>query len=88
MRLVNKEFELRVSQYLFTVVVVPFKPEIYGINTEPALSGTPVSQGAILLQDKGMRVFQGYFSMQFLFRCLPGLTSSFTDLEHTSGSLP
>jgi len=65
MRLVNKEFEQKVSEYLFTVVVVPFKPEIYGINPEPALSGTPVSQGAILLQDKGMRVFQGYFLYDF-----------------------
>lgn len=58
MRLVNKEFEEKVSEYLFRVVVVPFKPEIYGINPEPALSGA--LQGAVMLQDKGMRVFQGY----------------------------
>lgn len=62
MRLVNKEFEEKVSEYLFKVVVVPFKPEIYGINPEPALSGAPVLQGAVMLQDKGMRVFQGYVS--------------------------
>lgn len=59
MRLVNKEFEQKVSEYLFRVVVVPFKPEIYGINAEPVLSGAPASQGAVMLQDKGMRVFQG-----------------------------
>lgn len=58
MRLVNREFEQKVSEYLFRVVVVPFKPEIYGINPEPALSGS--LQGSVMLQDKGMRVFQGY----------------------------
>ncbi|TVY34650.1 hypothetical protein LSUB1_G006148 [Lachnellula subtilissima] len=53
------------------VVVVPFKPEIYGINPEPALSGS--LQGSVMLQDKGMRVFQGYghrikkFAMSFEF---------------------
>ncbi|TVY22589.1 hypothetical protein LHYA1_G008766 [Lachnellula hyalina] len=58
MRLVNREFEQKISEYLFRVVVVPFKPEIYGINPEPALSGS--LQGSVMLQDKGMRVFQGY----------------------------
>jgi hypothetical protein len=66
MRLVNKEFEQKVSEYLFRVVVVPFKPEIYGINPEPALSGA--LQGSVMLQDKGMRVFQGY--VQYLFPLL------------------
>jgi len=66
MRLVNKEFEEKVSEYLFRVVVVPFKPEIYGITPEP----TPADfadgrthdmvHGSVMLQDKGMRVFQGY----------------------------
>ncbi|TVY39494.1 hypothetical protein LOCC1_G005774 [Lachnellula occidentalis] len=71
MRLVNREFEQKVSEYLFRVVVVPFKPEIYGINPEPALSGS--LQGSVMLQDKGMRVFQGYghrikkFAMSFEF---------------------
>lgn len=77
MRLVNKEFEEKVSEYLFRVVVVPFKPEIYGIAPEPGL-GLPiltVTRGgsAIMLQDKGMRVFQGFgrrirkFAMSFEF---------------------
>jgi hypothetical protein len=65
MRLVNKEFEKKVSEYLFKVVVVPFKPEIYGITPEPSLNQAPpvlgeeLLRGAIMLQDKGMRVFQG-----------------------------
>lgn len=58
MRLVNKEFDLKVSQVLFRTVVVPFKPEIYGITPETTLSND-VFQGSIMLQDKGMRVFQG-----------------------------
>ncbi|KAH8602424.1 hypothetical protein B0O99DRAFT_606539 [Bisporella sp. PMI_857] len=65
MRLVNREFERFVSPYLFRWVVVPFKPEIYGISPEPSLSRRDESvndlpQGAVMLQDKGMRVFQGY----------------------------
>ncbi|TVY85549.1 hypothetical protein LSUE1_G000078 [Lachnellula suecica] len=73
MRLVNKEFEGKVSGELFKVVVVPFKPEIYGINTNTAHFGAPVSQGSVMLQDKGMRVFQGFgrhirkFAMSFEF---------------------
>jgi hypothetical protein len=77
MRLVNKEFEEKVSEYLFRVVVVPFKPEIYGIAPEPGL-GAPIltvtrSGAAVMLQDKGMRVFQGFgrrirkFAMSFEF---------------------
>ncbi|PQE16061.1 F-box domain-containing protein [Rutstroemia sp. NJR-2017a WRK4] len=66
MRLVNKEFEKKVSEYLFKVVVVPFKPEIYGITPEPSLNQAPpvlgeeLLRGAIMLQDKGMRVFQAF----------------------------
>ncbi|KAF4635337.1 hypothetical protein G7Y89_g2764 [Cudoniella acicularis] len=77
MRLVNKEFEEKVSEYLFKVVVVPFKPEIYGINSESSLSraseARDMPQGAVMLQDKGMRVFQGFgrrirkFAMSFEF---------------------
>ena len=73
MRLVNKEFEEKVSEYLFKVVVVPFKPEIYGIAPEPLQSGSDTLQGAVMLQDKGMRVFQGFgrrirkFAMSFEF---------------------
>jgi len=59
LRLVNKEFDLKVSRALFKVVVVPFRPEIYGIAPE----NTPTNDGpqsSVMLQDKGMRVFQGY----------------------------
>jgi hypothetical protein len=58
LRLVNKEFDLKVVQVLFKVVVVPFRPEIYGITPET----TPTNdgpQGSVMLQDQGMRVFQG-----------------------------
>jgi hypothetical protein len=79
MRGVNKEFENKVSAYLFKVVVVPFKPEIYGITPEATLAGiskcqtraNEVLQGSVMLQDKGMRVFQGFgghikkFAMSF-----------------------
>lgn len=78
MRLVNKEFEAKVSEFLFRVVVVPFKSEIYGIAPEPslgALAGStevPVlntGQASIALQDKGMRVFQGkYWKHKILAR--------------------
>ncbi|KAN0114850.1 hypothetical protein V8E51_004394 [Hyaloscypha variabilis] len=70
LRLVNKEFDLKVSQVLFKVVVVPFRPEIYGITPE----NTPTNDGlqsSVMLQDKGMRVFQGFgrwiqkFAMSF-----------------------
>jgi hypothetical protein len=75
MRLVNKEFEDKVSQYLFKTVVVPFKPEIYGIAEETAPGRRKASKGApaVMLQDKGMRVFQGFgrhihkFAMSFEF---------------------
>ena len=81
MRCVNREFENKVSAYLFGVVVVPFKPEIYGIAPEPKLGSlidaqirtNEMLQGAVLLQDKGMRVFQGFgqhirkFAMSFEF---------------------
>jgi hypothetical protein len=57
MRLVSKEFDNMVCQALFRVVVVPFRPEIYGIasDTENALA-----HSSVMLQDQGMRVFQGY----------------------------
>ncbi|THV53918.1 hypothetical protein BGAL_0039g00300 [Botrytis galanthina] len=55
MRLVNHEFEANVSEYLFKYVVVPFRPEIYGITSEPS-----TSHSSILLQDKGMRIFQAF----------------------------
>ncbi|KUJ20875.1 uncharacterized protein LY89DRAFT_417116 [Mollisia scopiformis] len=70
LRLVNKEFDRKVSEALFRVVVVPFRPEIYGITPEPPLSYDAL-QGSIMLQDKGMRVFQGFgrwiqkFAMSF-----------------------
>ncbi|KAF8848749.1 hypothetical protein BDZ45DRAFT_605445 [Acephala macrosclerotiorum] len=70
LRLVNKEFDQKVSEALFRVVVVPFRPEIYGITPEPILSNEAL-QGSIMLQDKGMRVFQGFgrwiqkFAMSF-----------------------
>jgi hypothetical protein len=61
MRLVNKEFESKVLAYLFRVVVVPFKPEIYGIPPRPRLDGSvQLEKGSVMLQDKGMRVFSGY----------------------------
>jgi hypothetical protein len=61
MRLVNREFEDKVSEYLFRVVVVPFKPEIYGIPGTPNTPDTRVRDnlGAVILQDKGMKVFEG-----------------------------
>ncbi|KAE9379289.1 hypothetical protein N431DRAFT_499901 [Stipitochalara longipes BDJ] len=70
LRLVNKEFDWKVSQVLFEVVVVPFRPEIYGITPD----NTPTNDGpqsSVMLQDKGMRVFQGFgrwiqkFAMSF-----------------------
>lgn len=65
-RLVNKEFDRKVSEALFRVVVVPFRPEIYGITPEPVLSSEAL-QGSIMLQDKGMRVFQGYVLLGYLY---------------------
>lgn len=59
LRLVSKDFDRKVSEALFRVVVVPFRPEIYGITPEPVLVKEAL-QGSIMLQDKGMRVFQGY----------------------------
>ncbi len=64
LRLVNKEFDRKVVEVLFKVVVVPFRPEIYGITPET----TPTNdgpQGSVMLQDKGMRVFQG-----LVYNCL------------------
>lgn len=69
MRLVNKEFDLKVSEALFRTVVVPFRPEIYGIAPEG--TANELLPGSILLQDEGMRVFQGFgrwiqkFAMSF-----------------------
>lgn len=57
-RLVNREFESKVAQALFNVVVVPFRPEIYGIAPDTT-SANDGSQGSVMLQDKGMRVFEG-----------------------------
>lgn len=59
MRLVNHDFEQKVSEHLFRVVVVPFRPEIYGIS---GASDPRVTErlGAVMLQDKGMRVFEGF----------------------------
>ncbi|RDL39285.1 uncharacterized protein BP5553_03625 [Venustampulla echinocandica] len=79
MRLVNKEFEEKVSEYLFKAVVVPFSPELYGIATNPSLGGDSEATdckpppGSVMLQDKGMRVFEGFgtrirkFAMSFEF---------------------
>lgn len=58
MRLVNKEFDQKVSEALFRSVVVPFRPEIYGITPETTSSNDVVQQ-SIMVQDQGMRVFQG-----------------------------
>jgi len=62
MRLVNKEFDRKVAEFLFRVVVVPFRPEIYGITPERIVAPgeNEVVQGSVMLQDRGMRVFQGY----------------------------
>lgn len=90
MRFVCKEFESKVSEHLFRHVVVPFKPEIYGIKelmqTDAAemlqswshslqdrhlAEDDVVRQGAVMLQDDGMRTFQGFgrhitkFAMSF-----------------------
>jgi hypothetical protein len=59
LRLVNKEFDQKVSAELFKVVVVPFRPEIYGITPDTAPTTNDGAQGSVMLQDKGMRVFQG-----------------------------
>ncbi|PBP22720.1 F-box domain containing protein [Diplocarpon rosae] len=70
MRLVNKEFDQKVSEALFRIVVVPFRPEIYGITPETT-SSNDVAPGSIMIQDHGMRVFQGFgrwirrFAMSF-----------------------
>jgi len=82
MRLVNKEFEKKVAHDLFQTVVVPFSPEIYGISEEPSngsrqakSNSRDILQGnaAVRLQDKGMRIFEGFgehihrFGMSFEF---------------------
>ena len=69
MRLVCKEFEEKVAHDLFQTVVVPFSSEIYGIAKETT-TGTRQSNHDsinavqasphIMLQDMGMRVFQGF----------------------------
>lgn len=56
MRLVNHEFDNKICQVLFKVVVVPFRSEIYGIATDTENALVPNS---VMLQDQGMRVFQG-----------------------------
>lgn len=58
MRLINKEFDRKVSEALFRIVVVPFRPEIYGITPETT-GPNDMPQSSIMLQDQGMRVFQG-----------------------------
>jgi hypothetical protein len=86
MRLVNHEFEQKVSGRLFKSVVVPFRPEIYGITEDPLRGAGYDAKGkgiedhrnhdgnkTVMLQDKGMRVFQGFgrhirkFAMSFEF---------------------
>lgn len=82
MRLVNKEFEEKVAHDLFQTVVVPFSPEIYGIAEEPTIGSRQPgndereavqSNAAVMIQDRGMRVFQGFgrhiqkFGMSFEF---------------------
>lgn len=78
MRLVSRQFEAGVSGYLFKVVVVPFKPELYGVAPAPSIGMqnntlTSVAPGSILLQDKGLRIFAGFgewikkFAMSFEF---------------------
>lgn len=68
MRLVCREFDNKICQALFRVVVVPFRPEIYGIASE---TENALMQSSVMLQDQGMRVFQGFgrwikrFAMSF-----------------------
>lgn len=71
MRLVNKEFDLKVSEALFRIVVVPFRPEIYGITPETTSSNEVLQgQGSVMIQDKGMRVFQGYLESSIMVQVL------------------
>ena len=79
MRLVNKEFESKVSHYLFRVVVLPFRTEIYGISPEPEHATSQnvltdsILRDSVKLQHQGMKVFQGFgrkinkFAMSFEF---------------------
>ncbi|KAI9740731.1 MAG: hypothetical protein M1818_004696 [Claussenomyces sp. TS43310] len=61
MRLVNHEFEEKLSEVLFQTVVVPFRSEIYGFLDERTEDGENDRRGAaVVLQDKGMRVFRGF----------------------------
>ena len=70
MRLVNHEFESKVSNSLFHTVVVAFRPEIYGMMLQNGASPTPIAdvkgQGRErpVISDKtvhdGMRTFQGW----------------------------
>lgn len=73
MRLVNHEFEEKASSVFFQNVVVPFRSEIYGVTPEPRKAGgseptvqDEMPQRSIMLQDKGMRVFQGLVCLYFI----------------------
>lgn len=57
MRLVNKEFETKVSQYLFKVVVLPFRPQMYDIGIKDMRDLDPAT-----LQSQGIKIFQGFGS--------------------------
>ncbi|KAL8946564.1 MAG: hypothetical protein Q9222_007056 [Ikaeria aurantiellina] len=77
MRLVNREFEAKISCFAFKSVVVPFEPKIYGtINTQPddmsgmtpiqfdrsELANEPTYNAKYHVQD-GMRVFEEWGPM-------------------------
>ncbi len=87
MRLVNKEFDQKVAEFLFRVVVVPFRPEIYGISAEKkvAMGTKEVLHGSIMLQDRGMRVFEGW--VQSISAYEAGANTNSLALDHTSKSL-
>lgn len=71
MRLVNHEFENKISNILFNTVVVPFRPEIYGMmiqNSSPPMTTIvdvkgkrrqSANESSKNLHD-GMRTFQGW----------------------------
>ena len=59
LRLVSKEFDQKVAEFLFKSVVVPFRHEIYGITPESPSSKDEKAPASVMLPDKGMRVFQG-----------------------------
>ncbi|KAI9672390.1 MAG: hypothetical protein M1817_003412 [Caeruleum heppii] len=82
LRLVCKEFEVKLSPSLFKTVVLPFTSELYGVanNAEsnnppkrqktnsskgkavetPTKTETREDEGPLVLQDCGMRIFQGF----------------------------